>query len=98
MTFCKIYPLYSIFSCASYALAIILNPFPASAQYLDDLKILTTQKLYGNKIEVAVRYPYEPGYDAIVVVIIDCNKMNTSERTAMSPGLVKEIASRVCRQ
>ena len=65
--------------------------------YLDKLKILSTQKLYGNTVEVAVRYPYEPGYDAMVVVIINCNTKKTDEQTAMSPGLVKEIADKVCK-
>jgi len=61
------------------------------------LKILSTQKLYGNNIEVAVRYPYEPGYDAMVVVIVNCNTGKTNEPTAMSPRVVKIIAARVCK-
>jgi len=64
--------------------------------YLDKLKILSTQKLYGNKVEVAVRYPYEPGYDAMVVVIINCSTKKTEKQTPMSPDLVRVIAEKVC--
>ena len=71
--------------------------FPAKSAADDWLKILSTQKLYGNRTQVAVRYPYEPGYDAMVVVTINCNTGKTDKQTAMSPGLVKMIATRVCK-
>lgn len=76
-------------------LALFLLPSKAAPDFW--LKILSTQKLYDNNIEVAVRYPYEPGYDAMVVVIINCNTGKTEKPTAMSPGLVKMIAARVCK-
>jgi hypothetical protein len=78
--------------------AILSHTLLSAIAAADDwLKILSTQKLYANRIEVAVRYPYEPGYEAMVVVTINCNTGKTDKPTAMSPGLVKMIATRVCK-
>jgi hypothetical protein len=59
---------------------------------------LTTQKLYGNKVEAAVRYPHEPGYDTIRVVTINCNtrKVDGNYGRDMSPDLIRLIASKLC--
>lgn len=65
----------------------------------DWLKILSIQKLYGNVVEVAVRYPHEPGYDMMRVVVINCNTkgLKGQDGRDMSPGLIKMIASKVCK-
>ena len=62
------------------------------------LKILTTQRLHGNIVEAAVRYPHEPGYDMIRVVMINCNtgRVHGTYGRDMSPGLIKLIASKTC--
>jgi hypothetical protein len=64
----------------------------------DWLKILSTQKLHNNIVEVAVRYPHEPGYDLMRVVTINCSTKTLQGQYGrdMSPGLTKMIAQRVC--
>jgi hypothetical protein len=61
------------------------------------LEILSTQQLSGNTVEAAVRYSYEPGYDAMIVVTMNCNTRKINGQTALSPSVVKLIASRVCK-
>jgi hypothetical protein len=87
-------------------LVVIITPifvlpslaFAGENSCLDNLQILSTQKLSGNNVQVAVNYLYEPGHNAMRVVAINCNAKALAGQHGrdMSPGLISTIASNIC--